>query len=138
VTPEYLTAWQEAFEQRGKLLVAVFCELHGESAGEVRASPVGPIFVTRQVLTPDPQWIKDKVAVRARGSDEGRIRPISSWGGYLFDHPERPTRVPAFCPGCGSGTIDPREIQGAIETALRSCRQKHVVKRVVATGILAE
>ena len=93
MTPEYLMAWQEAFQQRGKLLVEVFCELHAESAGEVRASPAGPIFVTRQILTPDPQWIQDKVAVRARGGDEGRVRPISSWGGYLFDHPARPRRV---------------------------------------------
>ena len=66
MTPEYLTAWQEAFEQHGKLLVAVFCGLHGETAGEVRASTAGPVFVTRQVLTPNPQWIQDKVAVRAR------------------------------------------------------------------------
>jgi hypothetical protein len=134
VTPEYLTAWQEAFQQRGKLLVEVFCELHAESAGEVRASPAGPIFVTRQILTPDPQWIQDKVAVRARGGDEGRVRPISSWGGYLFDHPARPARVPAFCPGCGSGTIDQAEIQDAIARALRSVRQKHVVPRVRPIG----
>jgi hypothetical protein len=138
VTPEYLLACQEALQQHGKLLVAVFCGLHGESAGEVRRSTAGPIFVTKQVLTPNPQWIQDKVAVRARGGDVGRVRPISSWGGYLFDHPERPARVPAFCPGCGSGSIDPGEIQDVIEKALHSGRQKHVVERVVAAGILAE
>jgi hypothetical protein len=134
VTPEYLTAWQEAFEQRGKPLVAVFCGMHGESAGEVRASTAGPIFVTKQVLTPNPQWIQDKVAVRARGRDEGRVGPVTSWGGYLFDHPARPARMPAFCPGCGEGTIDPIEMRGAIEKALRSGRQKHVVPRVLPLG----
>ena len=111
VTPEYLTACQETIQQRGKRLVSVFCGLHGVSTGEVRASTAGPIFVTKQVLTPDRQWIKDKVAVRARGGNEGRVGSISSWGGYLFEHPDRPSRVPAHCPGCGSGTIDPGEIK---------------------------
>jgi hypothetical protein len=131
MTPEYLTAWQEGFEQRGHLLVSIFCRLHGESVGEIRASPAGPIFITRQALSPKPEWIRDKIAVRAKGRHEPTVKPIIAWGGYLFDHPERPTKAPAHCPGCGSGVIDPMELRNAVEDALRSGPQKHIVERVV-------
>ena len=134
MTPEYVSAWEEARQQHGKLLVEVWCGLHGESVGEVRASTAGPVFVTKLVLTPDAQWIQDKVAVRARGGNEGRVGPINSWGGYLFDHPARPARMPAVCPGCGEGTIDPQEMRGVLEKGLRSVRQKHVVPRVTPLG----
>jgi hypothetical protein len=131
VTPDYLIAWQDGFEHRGRLLVSVFCQLHGQSVGEVRASPAGPIFITRQAVSPNPEWIRDKIAVRARGRHGRTVKPIIAWGGYLFEHPDRPTNAPAHCPGCGSGVIDPMELRNALKDALRSGPQKQTVERVV-------
>ena len=72
--------------------------------------------------------------MRAGGREERTVKPIIAWDGYLFDHPARPARAPAFCPGCGEGTVDPTQIQGAIAKALRSRSQKHVVPRVTPRG----
>ena len=75
MTPEYVNAWQEAFQQHGKLLVAVFCGLHGESAGEVRASTAGPVFVTKLVppCGPSPAPLAPPLAL-SQHADEHRSK----------------------------------------------------------------
>ena len=89
--------------------------------GEITESPMARMTPPKVPEVPPPVLTDDELRALLKAAD-----------GNTFEQRRD------LAPGCGSGTIDPREIQGAIETALRSGRQKHVVKRVVATGILAE
>lgn len=126
--PEYLQAWQAAHKEDGKLLVVIVCRRHSVPVGEVRESSQGPVLVVRHRLLPENQWIRDKVALRAKGHNQRRVKPMIGWDGYLFEHPDRPPQPKVRCSGCGTRAVDAVAILDLVEEARRSgIASKHVV-----------
>jgi hypothetical protein len=124
VTPEYVQACQAALsEPRGKVILKVVCRTHG-LCGDVRSSSRGMIFVTNRPLRPEKGWIRDRVAMRARRRDTGRVKPVIAVLAYLFEHPDRPAAVPLQC----QGAVDPSELLEAIAAG----STKHIVEHVGA------
>jgi hypothetical protein len=114
---DYRVACGAAQMERGKLLVRVYCEEHAVSLGDVRASSRGPAYRSRSRV--EPNSLRRDVADRV-SRQTSRARAVTFVGGYLFDHPDRPSTIATWCPIGGESEFDPGPLNDRVHEAQRS------------------